>query len=149
MNVGPRSDGIIDPIYQERLLDVGKWLSINGEAIYESKPWIYQNDTIGNTWFTTRDSAVYAITLEWPTSNTLRLERVRDLFEVEDTTVTLLGDFYNLEVYQKNYFINFKIKINIYLFITFQWTLLDNIVEIKFPDRSTVKSEWAWVIKIR
>lgn len=97
MNVGPRSDGVIDPIYQERLLDVGKWLSINGEAIYESKPWIYQNDTIGNTWYTTRDSAVYAIILEWPTSNTLRLERVRDLFQVE-TTVTLLGDLYDLEV---------------------------------------------------
>ncbi|GAB5574684.1 tissue alpha-L-fucosidase [Prionailurus iriomotensis] len=39
LNIGPTKDGLIVPIFQERLLAVGKWLSINGEAIYSSKPW--------------------------------------------------------------------------------------------------------------
>ena len=25
---------------------LGSWLSVNGEAIYGSKPWTYQNDTV-------------------------------------------------------------------------------------------------------
>ena len=46
MNIGPTKDGIITPIYQERLLSLGKWLSVNGDAIYSSRPWSFQNDTI-------------------------------------------------------------------------------------------------------
>lgn len=42
LNIGPTKDGLIVPIFQERLLAVGKWLSINGEAIYASKPWRVQ-----------------------------------------------------------------------------------------------------------
>lgn len=34
LNIGPNKDGVIVPIFQERLLAVGKWLQINGEAIY-------------------------------------------------------------------------------------------------------------------
>ncbi|VGO19064.1 alpha-L-fucosidase [Pontiella sulfatireligans] len=32
--VGPRADGIIPSLMQERLLQIGDWLKINGEAIY-------------------------------------------------------------------------------------------------------------------
>uniref|UniRef100_A0A8C0RA00 alpha-L-fucosidase n=2 Tax=Canis lupus TaxID=9612 RepID=A0A8C0RA00_CANLF len=42
LNIGPTKDGLIVPIFQERLLSIGKWLSINGEAIYASKPWRVQ-----------------------------------------------------------------------------------------------------------
>ncbi|XP_030876860.1 tissue alpha-L-fucosidase [Leptonychotes weddellii] len=42
LNIGPTKDGLIVPIFQERLLAVGKWLNINGEAIYASKPWRIQ-----------------------------------------------------------------------------------------------------------
>ncbi|XP_043940762.1 tissue alpha-L-fucosidase-like [Protopterus annectens] len=44
LNVGPTKDGMIAPIFQERLLDVGRWLKVNGEAIYGSKPWRVQMD---------------------------------------------------------------------------------------------------------
>lgn len=44
--MGPTSDGKIPPIYEERLLDIGKWLSINGEAIYGTQPWdVCRNDS--------------------------------------------------------------------------------------------------------
>ncbi|MDD2488323.1 MAG: alpha-L-fucosidase, partial [Bacteroidales bacterium] len=42
LNVGPSADGKIPLLQQERLLDLGNWLSINGEAIYGSKPFTKQ-----------------------------------------------------------------------------------------------------------
>lgn len=42
---GPTHHGQIPPIYEERLRQIGEWLLINGEAIYGSKPWVFQNDT--------------------------------------------------------------------------------------------------------
>lgn len=38
LNVGPCADGIISPIIEERLLQCGKWLEVNGEAIYKTRP---------------------------------------------------------------------------------------------------------------
>jgi alpha-L-fucosidase len=38
MNIGPTKDGIIAPIYEDRLRGMGARLKINGEAIYSTKP---------------------------------------------------------------------------------------------------------------
>ena len=40
LNVGPYADGTIPLIQQERLRDLGHWLSVNGEAIYGSRPYM-------------------------------------------------------------------------------------------------------------
>ena len=39
LNVGPAADGKIPLLQQERLLDLGKWLEINDEAIYGTRPY--------------------------------------------------------------------------------------------------------------
>jgi alpha-L-fucosidase len=39
LNVGPRADGTIPEEDQSILLDIGRWLNANGEAIYDTRPW--------------------------------------------------------------------------------------------------------------
>ena len=39
LNVGPRADGLISEEETKILRQIGDWLTVNGEAIYGSKPW--------------------------------------------------------------------------------------------------------------
>lgn len=39
LNVGPRADGTITDEDRHVLLEIGKWLRVNGEGIYETRPW--------------------------------------------------------------------------------------------------------------
>lgn len=78
VNVGPTKEGTIIPIFEERLGQMGSWLKMNGEAIYKSKPWIHQNDTINShVWYTSTDDSVFAISLQWPENGILKLGSVR------------------------------------------------------------------------
>lgn len=38
LNVGPDANGVIPRPEQDRMLEIGKWLKVNGEAIYDSGP---------------------------------------------------------------------------------------------------------------
>lgn len=44
LNVGPTADGVIAPVFEERLRGIGAWLQINGEAIYATSTWRVQTE---------------------------------------------------------------------------------------------------------
>jgi alpha-L-fucosidase len=86
VNIGPRSDGTIPEEVQNVLREVGEWLKINGEAIYGTRPWkVYGegptkivegafHDTDAQPFtehdfrFTTKNDALYACELGWPST---------------------------------------------------------------------------------
>jgi alpha-L-fucosidase len=61
INIGPKADGTI-PVWQvERLRAMGKWLKINGEAIYGSRYWKVNEQENEQLSFTCKGKKLYAI----------------------------------------------------------------------------------------
>jgi alpha-L-fucosidase len=66
INIGPRADGTIPELMSDRLRALGRWLRINGDAIYASTRWVVAGEG-RDVWFTRgRDGAVYALLGRWP-----------------------------------------------------------------------------------
>jgi alpha-L-fucosidase len=83
LNVDPKSDGTIPEQAKNILRNMGKWLSVNGQAIYNTRPWkIYGEGpthlkkagsfggvlkyTGKDIRFTAKGDTLYAIALAWP-----------------------------------------------------------------------------------
>lgn len=61
LNVGPGPDGELDPIAYERLKEIGEWMSVNSEGIYQTKPIKPYKET--KIAFTAKGDTVYAFYL--------------------------------------------------------------------------------------
>ena len=64
LNIGPAADGTIPVIMEERLLQMGKWLEVNGDAIYGTR--VYTKKPQEHIYYTKKGDTVYAIIDRFP-----------------------------------------------------------------------------------
>ncbi|RTE54033.1 alpha-L-fucosidase [Arenibacter aquaticus] len=92
LNVGPKADGTIPDEAKKILVEMGNWLQLNGEAIYDTRPWkiFGEGPTQVSTGhhseknnkqsgaedirFTTRDGKLYATALAWPDNGVILIK---------------------------------------------------------------------------
>ena len=86
LNVGPAADGTIPVIMQERLSDIGKWLDVNGEAVYGTKNYKISSEKIQGQkiYYTQKDKNIYAIFTQWP-DNTIQISINKNVSKVKLT----------------------------------------------------------------
>jgi len=146
LNISPRSDGIIPQNQQEVLLELGKWLKINGEAIYCTRPWFTFGEGptrlqrgghfVRGVEYTSKDirytrsqdgRTLYAIVLGWPQERELTLTSLL-VHKAAPGRVQLLGFDRPL-----------PFRVNEHKQLVVQWPQVE---------ASTLPSKYAYVLKL-
>ena len=90
LNVVLKPDGTLDPEVETMLHQLADWTSVNGEAIYGSRPWLLYGEgavqarggafrenmtySANDIRFTTKGKTLYAIALGWPDDGKLTIK---------------------------------------------------------------------------
>ena len=64
LNVGPQPDGTIQPEFKDRLREIGEWLAVNGESIYETTYGPVQG--VASLRTTMKGKSVFVHVFDWP-----------------------------------------------------------------------------------
>jgi alpha-L-fucosidase len=109
LNIGPKPNGEIPEEAKTILKETGKWLAVNGEAIFNTSNWIafgegpaqlkkaggFNEDekpaySAKDVRFTVKGNALYATCLGWP-AGPVTIETLKSLYAAEIQSVRMLG----------------------------------------------------------
>lgn len=92
INVGPKADGSIPENQLATLKGLGKWLTRNGEGIFDTKPWKRAMQTLDNKTelrFTQKNKTLYVFFLAPPKNKTIAIP---DCVLAKGAKATLVGE---------------------------------------------------------
>ncbi len=146
LNIGPDGKGVVPRESVEILRGIGKWMKVNGEAIYGSEKWETLREgpttmemkstterekkgfdlkfTDEDFWFTKKGNTVYAISLVKPEKNKVRIKSLFDS-QKQIKKVSILGSNGN----------------------TLKWTVVENAIEVDINKKETGKTP-GFVLKV-
>ncbi|MFJ2395865.1 alpha-L-fucosidase [Streptomyces sp. NPDC087843] len=123
LDIGPRADGTIPEIMQTRLRETGRWLKVNGEAIYDTTYWSRMAQLGEDLRFTVRQNEAFYIHSLTAPGATLTVEAPVPVRGGD--RVTLLGHDRPLN-----------------------WTMRKGALVIDVPEVARRSGEYVWVFKV-
>lgn len=95
LNISPKADGTIPDDQQKLLLEIGRWLDVNGEGIYGTRPWIEFGEgerDAAQFCFSAKKNVIFAYALGGVANNSASIVSLSDKGpRTKVTSVELLG----------------------------------------------------------
>ena len=154
LDIGPDEHGKIPPIMQERLLQIGEWMKINGEAIYGSSRW-----RVPSQWSEGKKGYKPKKGEDFMLKTTVTPEpgyATRDVFYTYNTTTNALYAIFprypaSKELILQNISLPATAQVSLLTTATtLQWKQAGGNTTIQLPDYdpNKIKAPYAYVVKI-